>query len=150
MPRPRKKHASSEINIKGSVNTGGGDIASGDISKGDVHQIYDSQIVDYGKLFQPVYQSIEHKKAIPQKDRQYLKKTVSEIQTEVEKESSARKAFIERRLRNISKMAPDIFEVILNTIANPIIGLTTLAQKIAQKANVAQPKSNKIVKKKSQ
>lgn len=42
--------------------------------------------------------------------------------------------FLETRLINIGKMAPDIGEVILTTLVNPAAGIALTLQKIAQKA----------------
>ena len=38
-----------------------------------------------------------------------------------------------RRLRNLKKMAPDIADVALSTLANPIAGVGKIVQKVAKK-----------------
>jgi len=42
-----------------------------------------------------------------------------------------------RRFRNLARMAPDILEVTLATITNPILGYGVIAKKIAAKAKEA-------------
>ncbi len=59
---------------------------------------------------------------------------VDEIRTEANKGDSANPGFIQQRLVNLAKMAPDIFEVVVATLINPVNGFALAVQKIAQKA----------------
>jgi hypothetical protein len=63
-----------------------------------------------------------------------VKVEIQEVREELEKQDEADESFILRRLRNIGRMAPDILEVTLATITNPILGFGILAKKIAEKA----------------
>ncbi len=56
---------------------------------------------------------------------------MEEIKTEVEKGAQASESFLTSRLRNIQRMAPDILDVVLATLANPTSGLATAVRKIA-------------------
>jgi hypothetical protein len=49
-------------------------------------------------------------------------------------ESEAQQSFLEKRLVNILRMAPDIGQVIVATLVNPAAGVALVLQKIAQKA----------------
>ena len=51
-------------------------------------------------------------------------------------ESEAKQSFLEKRLVNIMRMAPDIGQVIVATLVNPAAGVALVLQKIAQKAQV--------------
>ncbi|HBY08693.1 MAG TPA: hypothetical protein DEH22_13260 [Chloroflexi bacterium] len=62
-----------------------------------------------------------------------MKANVAEIKAEDEKGDQAEESFIARRLRNIQRMAPDILEVMLATIANPAAGFGMVAKKVAEK-----------------
>jgi hypothetical protein len=73
---------------------------------------------------------------------------VEEIEAEAVKGEDADESLIGRHLRNIARMAPDILDVTLKTIANPVLGLATIAQKIASKASAEGPKPDMAVKKK--
>jgi len=148
MPKKQGKQASSGISIGGNVDTGGGDIAAGDIQKGNVYQTHGLQANEIKELFLPIYQGIEQRKDLPQEDRDDLKTAVEEIQVEVAKGEEADESFLERRFRNIARMAPDILDVVLKTVANPVLGLATLAQKIASKAEGGMTRQDEPVKKK--
>jgi hypothetical protein len=148
--RPVKRQAKrpkSTISIGGNVDTGGGDIAGGSIRKGDVYQSHGVQAPEIKAMFDEIYELIDQKITIPPEDREDLKANVEEIETETSKESAADQTFIERRLRNIARMAPDILDVTLKTISNPLVGLATLAQKISEKAKVETTKEAGSVKK---
>ena len=41
--------------------------------------------------------------------------------------------FLSRRLRNIARMAPDVLDVVVATLANPLAGLGVAAKKLAEK-----------------
>ncbi len=148
MPRKQMPKSGSGVSIGGNADTGGGDIAGRDIKKGDVHQVQGLSAADISQIFSPIYQSIDQKKTLPPEDRDDLKVMVQEIQGEAAKGSEADESLISRHLRNIARMAPDILDVTLKTMANPVLGLATLAQKIAGKANEAQPPQGDAVKKK--
>ena len=42
--------------------------------------------------------------------------------------------FLSRRFRNIAPMAPDVLDVVVATVANPLAGLGVAVKKIAEKA----------------
>ncbi len=48
-------------------------------------------------------------------------------------DSPKKQTFLERRLKNIAAMAPDIAQVIVATLVSPTAGLALTLQKIAQK-----------------
>jgi len=48
--------------------------------------------------------------------------------------SPEKQSFLEKRLKSICTMAPDIGQVIIATLANPAAGIALTLQKIAQKA----------------
>jgi cell division septum initiation protein DivIVA len=147
MPRKAKQQSAS-LSIGGNVDTGGGDIAAGDIKKGNVIQSRGLQAADIKELFSPVYQKIDQKQEMPEVEREDLKVMVAEIEQEAAKGTEADESIISRHLRNIARMAPDILDVTLKTIANPVLGLATLAQKIAAKAGNAPNAPEPPIKKK--
>jgi hypothetical protein len=42
--------------------------------------------------------------------------------------------FLARRFRNIARMAPDVLDVVVATLGNPLAGLGVAVKKIAEKA----------------
>ena len=140
----RSKQGSSSLTIGGNVSTSGGDIAGGNIEKGDVYQARELNLSTASKLFRPIYETLDKPKKYPEQKREKIKKYVAEIQGEVSKgKKHVDSSYVEKRLINIAKMAPDILEVTLGVIANPVIGLGMLAKKISQKASEKEEKSVK-------
>ena len=58
----------------------------------------------------------------------------STIQAAVQKNEKVEESFLSRRFRNIARMAPDVLDVIVTTLAHPLAGLGLALKKIAEKA----------------
>jgi hypothetical protein len=58
---------------------------------------------------------------------------LQEVEQELRKGEQADETFIQRRLRNVKRMAPDILDVVLTTFANPVLGMGMVAKKVAEK-----------------
>jgi hypothetical protein len=86
------------------------------------------------RAFKQFYDAVEARPDIPPADKEDLKTDLQEMEEEVAKGEEAQEGFLMRRLRNIKRMAPDIWEVILATFANPAAGLGLVAKKVAEKA----------------
>lgn len=143
---PQKKiKPSTGVSIGGNVNTNGGDIAGGNVNKGNVYHSSKINISEVDDLFQPIYDKINTSKKIPLKSKKLVKDYVSEIQSEIIKGEKKDDGVIEDRLKNIAIMTPDILEVILATLANPIIGLGVVVKKVTEK--YIKDKNGKDVKK---
>lgn len=82
--------------------------------------------------FEPIYEAIESSSR-DATEKQDLVDEIDDIKAEVAKGDDANESFLSRRLRNLKKMAPDIAEVALSTLANPVAGLGMAVQKIAKK-----------------
>jgi hypothetical protein len=63
---------------------------------------------------------------------------VKEIQITIteaaQKNNQMDEGFLPRRFRNIARMAPDVLDVVVATLANPLAGLGAAVKKISQKA----------------
>ena len=82
-------------------------------------------------LFDKLYAIVEQYSKLSQEDKADLKTEIEELRQELGKKEKANETFLLRRLRNIKRMAPDILEVTLATIANPAAGFGLVAKKIA-------------------
>ena len=147
MAEQEEKKDKSSVNINGNVDTGGGDIAGRDINKRDVSQTHGLQAEDVRELFTPIYELIEQKSDLSDDDKNDLKDIVEEINDEAVKGEEADEKKLGRNLRFIARMAPDILDVTLKTIANPALGLAAVAQKIASKASSEEAGDKEPVKK---
>ncbi len=116
---------------RGTIQIAGRDIKSSHISNG-------FSAAEVNRLFNQVYRSINAHDKTSSITRKDLKAEVKEIQvtvTEAAKNHQKVDAnFLSRRFRNIARMAPDILDVVVATLAGPFSGLGILAEKVAKKA----------------
>jgi hypothetical protein len=66
-------------------------------------------------------------------EKEEIADKVKRIENEVATGEKAEPAKIERWLRNLAAMAPDILDVTVAAVINPIAGISMTIQKIAQK-----------------
>ena len=76
-----------------------------------------------------------HRNLLPA-DKTDLKENVAKVAEEVSKGKKADAGRLERLLNTIGSLAPDIFDVAITTIANPLAGLGLVAKKIGEKAKL--------------
>jgi cell division septum initiation protein DivIVA len=137
---PKKKRANdSGVNMKvgnisdinGNVNIAGGNITTHQTSSG-------LSVSEIKQLFDQLYTAIETRAETPLADKEDLKAEVKEIQSTVteaaRKNEKVDEGFLARHFRNIARMAPDILDVVVATLGNPLAGLGVAAKKIAEKA----------------
>src|SRR5687768_9545908 len=60
-------------------------------------------------------------------------KQCADIRT-AQKNEKVNESFLSPRFRNIARMAPDVLDVIVASLANPLAGLGVAVKKIAEKA----------------
>ena len=117
--------------VSGEVNVAGGDI--------NIHKTSNGlSAAEIGQLFNQVYSAIETNPKTSPAAREDLKAEVKEIQSSVseatQKNEKLDEGFLARRFRNIARMAPDVLDVVVATLGNPLAGLGVAVQKIAERA----------------
>ena len=117
--------------ISGNVNVAGGNITT--------HQtISGLSAAEIKQLFDGLYTVIESNKKVSPTKKEDLKAEVKEIQSTVteavQKNEKIDESFLSRRFRNIARMAPDVLDVVVATLGNPLAGLGVAVKKIAEKA----------------
>jgi hypothetical protein len=116
--------------VSGEVNIAGENIS--------IQKTTGLSSAEIGKLFEQLYAAIEARPDTPRAEKAHLKNEIQEVQTAVSeavnKKGKLDKSFLARRFRNIACMAPDILDVVVTTLGNPLIGLGVAAKKIAKKA----------------
>ena len=75
-------------------------------------------------------------KDLPAEDKSTLNQQVEQIALEAKKGPQADPSRIERLFNTISAMAPDIFDVAVTTLTNPLAGIGLVIKKIGEKAQV--------------
>ncbi len=143
--RKNKPAAASKPTDQREGIAAGGSIVQGNVSikqgtfVGRDQIITQSSTANLHQLFQPVYAEIARRPNTDESDRADLQAAVKDVETQAAKGEAADETLLVRQLRNIGRMAPDILEVVMTTLANPAAGLGLVAAKIAQKASQIQP-----------
>lgn len=111
----------------------GGDVRGSHIVTGNHNQV-GNQELKRDDLFAEILEKIEQRPATPIEDKADLKTNVAEIKAETEKGEQADESFLARRVRNIERIAPDIADVVLTTLCNPVAGFAAVVRKVAERA----------------
>lgn len=88
---------------------------------------------DVIKLFGILSAQINKQSELINIEKDDLKAEVAKLCQELDKDSNTNEDTLKHRLRNIGRMAPDILEVALATITNPVAGFGVVAKKVAEK-----------------
>jgi len=121
-------------NIGSEINTGGGAYIGGNVNTGGGNFIGRDQ---FNQNFQPIYDQIQLS-ALSESTKDDLKAEVEELQKHVEEQEFLDEGFLARRLRNIKRMAPDILDLILKSLAGPQAAAITVVQKVAARIKAEQ------------
>ena len=117
--------------ISGNVNVAGGNITTH-------HTVTGLSAREITPLFDGLYSQIDARVNTLPADKEDIKAEVKEIQSTVtqaaEKNEKIDEGFLSRRFRNIARMAPDVLDVVVATLGNPLAGLGVTVKKIAEKA----------------
>lgn len=89
---------------------------------------------ELAKLFSAMNQRIDARPADPEVDKEELKETVQKIEQEVAKGDAANEGKLERWVKYLNDIAPDIIEVAATTLLNPVAGVTVALKNIIAKA----------------
>jgi hypothetical protein len=123
-------------NVVGSIQAGGH--ARVAVNQHSVHKTDDA---NFDKLFELLEEKIKARPADPNVDKGEIREQVSQIKAEAAKGEQANPKKLERWIRTLSGMAPDIVHVIAASLGGPLSGLTAVIQKIA--ARVKAESENK-------
>lgn len=129
MGRNKKDPPATNItgqNVIGSINAS--DHAKVDISQSSVSKTNDA---NFEKLFELLEERIKTRPEDPDVDKQEIQEQVKQIKTEAAQGEKANQNKLERWIRNLFSMAPDIVDVMAASLGGPISGLTAVIQKIA-------------------
>jgi hypothetical protein len=117
--------------ISGNVNIAGGDITTH-------HTVTGLSAAEIKQLFDGLYSQIDARANTSPANKEDIKAEVKEIQSTVtnaaQKNEKIDEGFLSRRFRNIARMAPDLLDVVVATLGNPLAGMGVVVKKIAEKA----------------
>jgi len=128
---------SESIHIGGSVGPGtaigaGARVEAQNIAGRDVSIGTDATTV--AEAFSRIYEAIEARSFSDEGTAEGIKDAVAVIQSENDKGDEGNETSLRFSFKMLAQMAPDIFDVIVSTLTNPILGISTAVRKIAQKA----------------
>lgn len=128
-----KKNAeqSGGVNITGSVSVGGDIVGRDKITQGD-----GSAAKALGNWQFLMNSKIDADQALSAEDKNDLKEQVDKIQKEAVRGEHTDPARLERLINTLAAMAPDIFDVAVATLANPLAGIGLAIHKIGDKAKL--------------
>ena len=138
-----KVTANNNSTAVGNISIGGS--MSGNLVVGNNNQVSNTiskglSAADIKQLFDSVNLKID---ALPQLDeavKEDAKEEIKDIQENITEavtdKGNLDESFLTRRFRSIARMAPDILDVIVATIANPLGGVGAAVKKIADKAKI--------------
>ena len=113
------------INITGNVTIKNSKIAGRDN--------VEKKVVNLNVSFAPVYHALRESATITPEAKKTVEESVKQIEQEVKKGNKAQGSFIQERLENIQRMAPDIAEVVIATLQNPAAGISLAVKKVINK-----------------
>ena len=119
--------------VGGKVEVSGGDFVGRDqVVHGDkVHGLGGEELA---RLFAGVYEQIETRPPDPDVDKEELVETVQKVEEEAAQGEEANPKKVERWLRTLGEMAPDILDVTIACLTHPLAGVGTVIRKVAEKA----------------
>jgi len=86
------------------------------------------------KLFKRTRRKIKTRREDPKVDKERLESQVKKIETEAAKGPAADPGKLERWVKTLAKMAPDIVEVMAASLAGPVAGFTMVFKKNVERA----------------
>ncbi|MBC7877624.1 MAG: hypothetical protein H7Y59_10685 [Anaerolineales bacterium] len=121
----------------GSTNAGNGSIViGGNVDRSNIvagnNNMVSNQSINIAPLFETIYHFVETNRKLQAGKKQDAKEELQEIQAALE-EPKPDENFITRRFRNLKRMAPEIVEVVFETLKNPVGGVSEVIKRISKK-----------------
>lgn len=133
----KRKAEPGSISIGGNVGPGTAvghtaSVKADNIAGRDI--IMGTDVKDITDAFAQLYAAIEAKPFPSETAAQEVREAVEIIEAENEKGDNADERVIRLSFRTLAQMAPDILEVAIATFTNPLLGISIVVKKIAEKA----------------
>lgn len=139
----KSKTGNSKDSGRNSIHIGGSVSGNNVVLAGNHIQVTQSNGVsreEIAKLFETVYKRIEERKDDPEVEKEEIKQTVQRIEEETAKGEEANPSKVDRWLRTLNDIAPDIGEVVVSCLTSPAAGIATVIRKIGEKAKAESNK----------
>lgn len=130
-----KNAGGNNVSIGGSVS--GSNIVTGNNNR--VTLTHGASADEVAKAFSTIFAAIQAKAESPEKVM--AQTAVQGLEAEASKGEEAQEGNVQKWIEILGNMAPDIWEVAVDTFTNPIKGLSTVFKKVAEKAKAESKKS---------
>jgi L-2-hydroxyglutarate oxidase LhgO len=133
--RKRKKTAaktSSNYSMGGKVT--GGVVVMGPDAQVKIAQNTGVSTAEMTRMFDAVFQHIQSRPDNPDVEKSEIEATVQNIQQEAAKDEKANQSKVERWLKYLAGIAPDVVDVMAASLGGPVTGFTAVFKKILDKA----------------
>jgi uncharacterized protein associated with vWA-MoxR-VMAP ternary system len=132
----KSRGQTTSMSIKGQ-NVIGMISASGSARVNVDQQIIHQATPEMEKLFKRAHKRIQLRTEDPKVDQAKLENQVKKIEAEAAKGEAADQSKLERWLKTLAEMAPDIVEVMAASLAGPVAGFAVVFKKIVEHAKAA-------------
>lgn len=127
--------ASGDVNV---VNIGAG-AQVGQVAAGkNISQNQGATAHDLAALFSAIYKQIDARPNDPNVERGEIRETVKKIETESAQGELANPTKVERWLKSLKELAPDILVITAAALLNPHAGVSTTVKNIAEQARIGK------------
>lgn len=141
MSKPNKKKKplvpSSETITIGNISGGTG-IAIGTEAQATVTQIAIQKDDPIAIAFKPIKQAVIVMPDSPH--REAARTVVENLEAEARKGDQADESKVQKWINFLAEIAPDVWEIAIDTFANPVLGVGTVFKKIAEMARRTKAK----------
>jgi len=131
-----KQSKSDGINIKsnGSINIGGDVVGHDKITHNASNNIstFEQEVNNWRIQVEHVIDSSN----LPADEKRIVKKQVDTIQETILNDKGKNPSGLEKLINTLTVMSPDIFDVIISTLASPLAGIGLVLKKIGDKAKI--------------
>jgi hypothetical protein len=122
--KKKNKSGSKSISI-------GGNVIKSNIVTGNNNRV-SIQNVNVAPLFESIYHFVEKHPKLQEGKKKDAIEELQEIQSALE-ETNPDESALARKFRNLKRMAPDIVDVAMETLKNPLGGVAEIIKKVANK-----------------
>jgi hypothetical protein len=124
--------------VRAGRDIAGGDIAGRDMAGRDITiQAQSSNLESTLAEWKSQMEAwIDSQTTLSQDEQKDLKEQVAKIKTEAAKGEQADASRLERLINTLAVIGPDIFEVAVTTLANPLAGIGLVLKKIGDRAKL--------------
>lgn len=141
MPRKNPSSTKNTVGRDNIVSAGDGSLViGGDVRNSHIVHKADHR-VDATSKFVLIYEQVENRSDLSAADKTDLRSELQSFEGEDKKGPEANEGFLAQRLRNVRRIAPDMVDVAIATIANPAAGFGMIAKKVAEKMKVENLKA---------